>query len=127
IQMKKNRPAAQIQVLCDLGARDGFVELLLRHTTTFGVRVLEVERVCLPRHKETIETDLGPVEIKVGFWGDDVLKITPEYESCRRLARSAGLPLAEVYLRAQAVISRRMDRERGAQVVRPAAKKRAKP
>jgi hypothetical protein len=126
IQMKKNRPATQIQVLCDLGAREAFIELLLRHTTTFGLKVLEVERICLPRRKETIETDLGPIEIKIGFWGDDVLKITPEYESCRRLARSAGLSLQEIYLHAQTVIRRRMDRERGAQVVRPAAKKRAK-
>ena len=104
IQMKKNRPATQIQVLCDPERRGDFIEIVLRHTSTFGMKVLEVERVCLPRRREIIECDLGPLEVKIGLWGDEVLKVTPEYESCRRLARDSDLPLSEVYLVAQAAI-----------------------
>jgi uncharacterized protein (DUF111 family) len=67
IQMKKNRPGTQIQVLCEPERRGDFAEMLLRHTSTFGLKVLDVERACLPRRKETIETELGLLEIKIGL------------------------------------------------------------
>ena len=72
-----------------------------------GLKVIQVERLCLARRKETIETDLGPLDIKIGVWNGDVLKVTPEYESCRSLAEAAGLPLAEVYARATVAIRAR--------------------
>jgi uncharacterized protein (TIGR00299 family) protein len=105
IQMKKNRPGTQIQVLCAPEKRGDFAEMLLRHTSTFGLKVLDIERACLPRRKETIETELGLLEIKIGLWDDAVLKVTPEYESCRRLAEQSNLPVAEVYAVALSAIA----------------------
>jgi pyridinium-3,5-bisthiocarboxylic acid mononucleotide nickel chelatase len=102
--MKKNRPGTQIQVLCDPDRRDEFVELLLRHSSTFGLKILEVDRLCLARRKETIATPLGPLDIKIGLWEGKTLKATAEYESCRRLAEASGLALSEVYARAQTAI-----------------------
>jgi uncharacterized protein (TIGR00299 family) protein len=104
IQMKKNRPAIQIQVLCEPDRARTFMEILFQETSTFGVKVLNVDRFCLQRHQETMETKMGPLDIKIGMWGDAILKVTPEYESCRVLARKNNLPLAVVYRRAQAEI-----------------------
>ena len=104
IQMKKNRPAVQIHVLCDPERRDEFAELLLRHSSTFGLKVLEVDRLCLQRRQEIIDTPLGSLDVKVGLWNGETLKVTPEDESCRRLAEDSGLPLGEVYARAQVAI-----------------------
>ncbi|MFW5870476.1 MAG: nickel pincer cofactor biosynthesis protein LarC [Candidatus Sumerlaeota bacterium] len=97
IQMKKNRPAVQVQVLCEPSDREKFLEILIRHSTSLGVKALEVQRYCVRRRKDTVETELGEAEVKVGFWDDQVLRVTPEYESCRKLAANASLPLSEVY------------------------------
>jgi uncharacterized protein (DUF111 family) len=35
--------------------------------------------------------------VKIGFWGEEVLKIAPEYEDCRRIALERKLPLAKVF------------------------------
>jgi len=113
VQMKKNRPGTQIQVLCRPDQTRPLTELILRHTSTFGLKIMEIDRVCLPRRVETIQTQLGPLDVKIGLWGDEVLKVTPEYESCRRLAESAGLSLAEVYRLAEARIQARYFAARG--------------
>ena len=104
IQMKKNRPGTQIQVLCQPGQKDHLIEIILRNTSTFGLKVMDLNRVCLARRMEKIKTSLGTLEVKIGLWGGEVLKVTPEYENCRRLAESSGLPLAEVYRRVQVEI-----------------------
>ena len=107
LQMKKNRPGTQVQVLCRREEAGRFVEHLLRHSSTFGVKVLDVGRVCLARRAERVETRLGPVDVKVGLWAGEVLKVTPEYESCRRLAQAREMPLGEVYGEVQAAIAKR--------------------
>lgn len=107
VQMKKNRPATQVQVLCSAEAAAGLVEHLLRHTTTFGVKVLDIGRVCLARRQDTIETEIGPVDVKEGLWAGETLKVSPEYESCRRLARTRKIPVGRVYEIARAAIEAR--------------------
>ncbi len=102
IQMKKNRPATQIQVLCDPVDKVRFLEILIRHSTSLGVKAFEVERYCVPRRTDTVETELGTAGVKIGFWDDAVLRVTPEYESCRQLAEKSGKPLSKVYAIVQA-------------------------
>ncbi len=45
----------------------------------------------------SITTPLGQAEVKVIYDGEELLRVTPEYESCRRLAESSGRPLPESY------------------------------
>ncbi|MBN1867429.1 nickel pincer cofactor biosynthesis protein LarC [Candidatus Sumerlaeota bacterium] len=104
VQMKKNRPGTQLQVLCRFEDREPIVEFLLRETSTFGVKALEVDRFCLLRRSETVSTPLGSVAVKVGLWAGETLKVTPEFESCRDLAEKRGRPLGEVYRLADAAI-----------------------
>ena len=81
------------------------IEILLRHTSTFGVKAMEIDRYCLRRKKEKVKTAYGSVSVKIGYWGDEVLKVSPEYEDCRRLAKKAGVAIGKVYLSAMPSIA----------------------
>lgn len=107
VQMKKNRPGSSLHVLVDPAQVDSTLELLFRETTTFGIKVSRCDRYALPRRIETVETSLGPVKVKVGLWGESVLKSAPEYEDCRRLAAEKNLPLARVFATVLAELGRR--------------------
>jgi len=95
-QMKKNRPAIVLSVLCDHEKLPTVFQILLRETTTLGARVQEVERLCLPREIWEVTTPYGTVKVKVAKLGDEIVNIAPEYEDCRRLALERGVPLKEV-------------------------------
>lgn len=107
IQMKKNRPAASVEVLVDPARISETIELLLRETSTFGVKVLPCTRYCLARRFETVETQYGPVRVKIGLWGEDVLKVSPEYEDCRKIALEKRISLHEVYAAARSAARQR--------------------
>lgn len=97
IQMKKNRPGVLLTVLCAQADADRFSELLLRETSAFGVRRYAAERRKLQRELVTVQTPHGGVTVKVGRLDGKVLQAAPEFESCRKLAAKAGVPLREVY------------------------------
>jgi uncharacterized protein (TIGR00299 family) protein len=96
-QMKKARPGTSVHVLVQPANVPAAVELLLRETSTFGVKVLPCQRYSLRRRIETVATEYGQVRVKVGLWGDEVLKRSPEYEDCRRLAAEKNVPILNVY------------------------------
>ncbi len=97
VQMKKSRPGNGLRVLASPDRRDALAEIILRETSTFGLRIASMDRLCLTRRVERVETPLGEVAVKIGMWGDDILKVSPEYEDCRRLAAKSGRPLREVF------------------------------
>ena len=97
IQMKKGRPGTLFTILCRPEDRQRFAAFILRETTGFGVRISTTDRVKLRRESGTIETSMGPVEVKHGYLGEELIRTTPEFESCARLAREKGLPLQQVY------------------------------
>ncbi len=95
-QMKKSRPALVLSVLCDPEKLPSLVPLLLRETTTLGVRVREVERLCLPREIWEVVTPYGTVRVKVAKFGGEIVNLAPEYDDCRQLALRCSIPLKEV-------------------------------
>ncbi|MEN6625071.1 MAG: nickel pincer cofactor biosynthesis protein LarC [Candidatus Sumerlaeia bacterium] len=97
VQMKKNRPGLHVRVIAEPSKEATLAELLFKETSTLGVRRTLTERWALGRRAETVQTELGPVAVKVALWGERVLKAAPEYESCRELAIKTGRPLAEIY------------------------------
>src|SRR5262249_29512950 len=66
IQMKKNRPGVLLTILCTESDADKFTELLLRETSTFGIRRYLAERRKLLREFVTVKTKHGEVTIKLG-------------------------------------------------------------
>ncbi|WP_306534085.1 nickel pincer cofactor biosynthesis protein LarC [Geobacter sp.] len=97
LQMKKNRPAVKLTVIVRPERRDELASLMLRETSAIGVRFYPAERLKLARDKEERHTSLGPVTVKVIRDGERVVRVTPEYDACRRIAVERGMPLLEVY------------------------------
>ena len=97
VYMKKNRPATLLSVLAVPGDGDRLREILFRQTTTLGVRSREMERRKLRREIREVRTERGTVKVKLGFLGEEILQIAPEYEDCKRLAGETGVPARQVY------------------------------
>lgn len=96
IQMKKNRPAVLLSILCRNTDRPRLSEMLFKETTTLGLRSYQVERQALEREVVTIETRYGPIDVKVARMNGEVVNRMPEYEQCRKAATLAKAPLRQV-------------------------------
>jgi uncharacterized protein (TIGR00299 family) protein len=96
IQMKKNRPATQLSVLARPEDADRLALLLLRETSTLGVRHQMLARTKAEREIQKVATPWGPVRVKVKAVAGQSIAASPEYEDCARLASEAGVPLSEV-------------------------------
>ena len=94
VGMKKNRPGLLLTVLCRTEQRDEMVRLLLRHTTTIGVRETVCRRWVLRRGTETVETPYGPVRVKRSE-GYGVTREKAEFDDLARIVRENGLTLDE--------------------------------
>ena len=97
IQMKKNRPGTMISAIVPSELESQAVDLMMRESSTLGVRVRPLARYEAERAIVEIDTSLGRVQVKVKRIGDRDVSVAPEYESCRRIALEKGLPLKDVY------------------------------
>ena len=97
IQMKKNRPAVMLSVLLPAYAESKITEIILRETSTLGLRVRPVSRHTAQREIVELDTSLGRARVKIKRFSGEVLNLSPEYEDCRRIASESGIPLREVY------------------------------
>jgi pyridinium-3,5-bisthiocarboxylic acid mononucleotide nickel chelatase len=96
VMMKKGRMGSLLTVLCRPEQCEVLEELLLRETTTLGIRVREEDRVILQRRFVEVETAFGNIRIKVGSRNGEDLNLMPEYEDCAQAARQHGVPLKQV-------------------------------
>jgi hypothetical protein len=97
IQMKRGRLATQLSVLVADDLVPEMLDMLFRETTTIGVRAHPVQRWKLTREIVTVETEYGPIAIKVSRRDEEVLNIAPEYRDCQRVAAEHGVPLKQVH------------------------------
>lgn len=111
IQMKKNRPATLVTIICLQEDGERLALVLLRETSTLGVRIQQVQRRKAQRAQELIATGLGPMLVKVKRLGLRIVGATPEYEECQRIAREQNMPLADVYEVARQAIQITLVRE----------------
>jgi pyridinium-3,5-bisthiocarboxylic acid mononucleotide nickel chelatase len=97
--MKKGRQGFMLQVLAPPAAREALVTLLLRESSSFGVRWHHAERRILARRFLTVATPWGEVRVKLGSMTatSPPLQVAPEYEDCRALAERSGRRFAEVH------------------------------
>jgi len=108
IQMKKNRPATKISVIVDAENLFKINEILLKETTTLGVRIFDIEREIVDRKIKEVETQFGKVKVKVGILDGKTVNIAPEYEECKKIAKEKGLPIKTVYQILYAEFERRV-------------------
>ncbi len=96
VTMKKGRPGMVLGVVCAASAADALATVMLRETTTLGVRRTSVSRVERPRRVAEVQTVYGklPVKIAEGPFGPPQIK--PEYDACAAAARAHGVPVRVV-------------------------------
>jgi uncharacterized protein (TIGR00299 family) protein len=97
LYMKKNRPGFMLIVVCTPASAEELAKVLIRETSTFGVRLSEQRRLKLHREVVRVATRYGEVEIKIGRHGDEIVQVSPEYESCLRTAKQSGQSVREIY------------------------------
>ena len=96
ILMKKGRPGIKLTSICNENLKEELIKIVLKETSTIGLRFYETKRKVLQREIKMIDTEFGKVRVKVSKLGDEILKITPEYEDCKRIAKKLNIPLIEV-------------------------------
>mgnify|MGYP002521561709 CR=1 FL=1 len=97
IFMKKSRPAQKLSVLCRAAEKSVCTDILMRETTSIGLRVIALaERPEAERRFEQVTTPYGPVSCKLAYWQGKLVNIKPEYEDCCHLARTKNVPLKMV-------------------------------
>jgi len=97
IIMKKNRPAVKITLLSDNDNVNKLADILLKETTSFGLRMYKTERIKLEKEIKTVKTEYGSTKVKIGKKNGKIINIAPEYEDCKRIANERGISIREVY------------------------------
>ena len=100
ILMKKNRPATLLSVLVRKDKEREATEVILRETPTLGIRTRPVDRYVAGRQMVTIETKMGPINVKVKLLDGKAISAAPEPDEVRRIALESGTPFQEVYQQA---------------------------
>jgi uncharacterized protein (DUF111 family) len=95
--MKKNRPGVLLSVICEAAREHEMAAIMLRETSTLGVRVTPIARHEAQREIFEFESSIGPAAVKVKRLPGELPRVAPEYEHCRRIAEATGMALVEVY------------------------------
>ena len=106
VQMKKNRPGVLLSVLCGRDQKELVMKLLFTETTTLGVRSYEVTRRALQRSIVRVETQYGPIDVKVAHLDGRIVNEMPEFEQCRQAAAKANVAVKIVEDAARVAVSK---------------------
>jgi uncharacterized protein (TIGR00299 family) protein len=99
VLMKKGRLGIKLTVLCREADREVLIKIVLKETTTTGLRFYEVKRKVLQREIKLLDSEFGKVRVKFSRLEGEVLKATSEYEDCKRIAKKLNIPIIEVMRR----------------------------
>jgi uncharacterized protein (DUF111 family) len=88
VQMKKGRLGTHLTILADDSRVSALEDLLLRETSTLGVRIHHERRSCLDRTHVAVTTPYGDIRMKIGSRSGEIYNVAPEFEDCRRAAES---------------------------------------
>ena len=94
--MKKTRPAVKLSVLCNNERKNDLIGIILKETTSIGVRYYEAQRVTMNREINELPVKYGTVRMKTSRLGKALVKSSPEFEDCKKIAKETSLPLREI-------------------------------
>ncbi len=99
VQMKKGRPGVIISAIGPQEAEATLASVMLRETTTLGVRVTPVTRYEAAREIVPVQTPLGEARVKIKrlHAEGEIIGIAPEYDDCLRIAQEQSIPVQRVY------------------------------
>lgn len=102
VQMKKNRPAVLLTVICAADEVETFADVILSETTTIGLRWRLENRIKAHRRIIEAQTPFGMIRCKVAAAAERIINVSPEYDDCRKVAAEQNVPLKEVMEKAKA-------------------------
>ncbi len=105
---KKNRPGFLLRALASPARRGQLAAVLFAETPTLGVRVVESDRLVLPRENLRVETPYGRVSVKVARTPEGRAEVSAEYDDCKRAARRHEAPLRDVVRAAEGAARRKL-------------------
>ena len=97
IQMKKNRPATLLTVICEPTRHAALAEIILQETSTIGIRYYPVSRMVLRRESKQVQTRFGRVTVKLVEQPDGTKRASPEYDDLKRVAAAKKIPLKALF------------------------------
>lgn len=106
LTMKRGRPATLVRVIADPARAEALSLVLLRDTSTIGVRSYAVARRMLPRRSREVHTPYGAISVKIVSVPGAEERAAPEYTDCQRAAREHGVPVSQVYEAARLAVRR---------------------
>jgi hypothetical protein len=86
IYMKKNRPAIKLSVIASKVDEAVLCTLILRETSSLGVRVKLVTRREADREMRIVDTKFGKIPVKLKILEREVIQASPEFDDCVRQA-----------------------------------------
>jgi uncharacterized protein (TIGR00299 family) protein len=97
ITMKQGRPGTRLTVICHPDLSQACQDLIFRETTTLGIRQHQEQRTILEREMLAVATVYGPIHVKVGRRGGQVINLQPEFRECQAAAQKNQVPLYQVW------------------------------
>lgn len=109
VLMKKTRPGIVVTILCEPSNTQRMMDLLFHETTTIGVRTHQAQRKILDREFVRVATEWGDVRMKVSRLAGAIVNAAPEFEDCKKIAESNGVPLKSVIAAASFEFQKRFE------------------
>lgn len=97
IIMKRGRPGMMLNVLAAADKLERMEAIVFAETTTLGLRYLKADVHRLGRQFAKVETEWGPITVKLGFHKGELVQMAPEFKECEAAAKRHGVPLKRVY------------------------------
>lgn len=97
IIMKKNRPAIKLSVIVNDDKKEDIMEAIFKDTTTFGIRMIDIDREVLDRRFEDVNTKYGKIRVKIGEKNGKIIQSSPEYEEVKKIAEKNNTSINDVY------------------------------
>ncbi|MHB0947688.1 MAG: nickel pincer cofactor biosynthesis protein LarC [Gemmatimonadaceae bacterium] len=106
VTMKKGRAGTRLEVLARPEEADALEALLLRSSTTIGVRRARLERRTLPREERVVTVSGQEVRVKVVTLPTGARRAKPEFEDVLRASQATGEPWATIFREASDLAER---------------------
>ena len=97
VQMKKNRPATLITVICEPSSGENLAKIIFQETSTIGIRSYPVTRMVLRRESKKVKTRFGEITVKIVEQPDGSRRAMPEYDDLKRIAAVKKLPIKQLH------------------------------
>ncbi len=105
VLMKKGRPGFVLSVLMSESRLEELSSVIFAESTTLGLRIQTIRRSKVHREIKTAQTSFGEVKVKESSV-DGRMRVSVEFEECKRIAAEKGLPLKDVMLRINAELNK---------------------